>query len=136
MKKQDFKEKLKGKLRDYIQYVLIGVSLLFIVSLATNMIRLRNAGEKVGEVQDRVEDLKKERDGLEARAVAVEADRFVEQQLRDNLGLAQEGEIVVVLPEDEILRKLAPKENKEEETLPNPNWKKWVNLFFYKIVSN
>ncbi len=38
--------------------------------------------------------------------------------------------IVVVLPDTATLEKLAPEVPVEQETLPDPNWKKWWNLFF------
>ena len=43
--------------------------------------------------------------------------------------MAKEGEIVVILPDEHILRKLAPDREIEEEVLPDPNWKKWMKLF-------
>jgi hypothetical protein len=42
----------------------------------------------------------------------------------------KEGEVIVVLPDEDILRKLAPLLPTEENTLPEPNWKKWEKLFF------
>ena len=41
----------------------------------------------------------------------------------------KDGETIVVLPEEETLRKMAPRFEREEEVLPDPTWKKWVKLF-------
>ena len=60
----------------------------------------------------------------------VQSEEFIEKQLRDILGMVREGEIVIILPEDDIVRSFAPKFEKEEEVLPDPNWKKWLKLFF------
>ncbi len=43
--------------------------------------------------------------------------------------MAKEGEIIIVLPDEEILGTLAPNLEEEEEALPDPNWKKWLKLF-------
>ena len=43
--------------------------------------------------------------------------------------MAKEGEIVVILPDPETVRKFAPSIYTEEEPLPDPNWKKWLKLF-------
>ena len=55
---------------------------------------------------------------------------FIEKQVRDKLGLGKEGEAIVVLPDAEVLRKLAPQRQSEVDILPDPNWKKWAKLFF------
>jgi hypothetical protein len=83
----------------------------------------------IEEAQEQVDKLKEENQRLEEKIKEVRNIEFVEKQLRDKLGLAKEGEIVIVLPEDEVLRKLAPKIEEEEEVLPDPNWKKWMQLF-------
>ena len=67
---------------------------------------------------------------MEQRLAEVKGEEYIEKQLRDNLGLAKEGEIVVVLPDEEILRKIAPSVPEEEDILPDPTWKKWLKLFF------
>lgn len=120
---------IKGKLQNYTRLVLVGITLILIASLASNLIAIRRAGDKIEEAQERVNELEAEKSELEAQVEIVESEFYTELQLRDGLGLAKEGEIVVVLPEDELLRKLAPKLPEDEERLPDPNWKKWMNLF-------
>jgi cell division protein FtsB len=119
----------KNKLASYLHYLLIFISLLFVAPLVRNIVRVRQAGEKIGEAEKKVEKLRQENEELKDRLEVVKKDVFVEKQARDKLGLAKEGEIIVVLPEEEILRKLAPRHEEEEETLPDPNWKKWAQLF-------
>ncbi len=55
---------------------------------------------------------------------------FIEKEVRDKLGLGKTGEAIVVLPDADTLRKLAPQMPTEVDTLPYPNWKKWEKLFF------
>jgi hypothetical protein len=67
---------------------------------------------------------------LGKRLAEVKSQDYIEKQLRDKLGLAKPGEIVVVMPDADTLRKLAPKPVEEEAVLPDPTWKKWLRLFF------
>ncbi len=84
--------------------------------------KIEEAKKKVAEEQKRNEDIKKQLEEISSQA-------FTEQMARDKLGLARLGETVIVLPDKEILRKLAPRVEDEEETLPDPNWQKWLKLF-------
>ena len=121
--------KIKSILSPYIRYLFIAFFILLIVSLARNVIRILKAGERVGEAEKRVEKLKVENEELKKRLETVGSEEYIEKQLRDNLGLAKEGETIVVLPDEETLRALAPRVEEEEETLPDPNWRKWLKLF-------
>jgi hypothetical protein len=61
----------------------------------------------------------------------VESDFYRQKEARDKLGLARSGETVIVLPNEEILRRLSPrKADSQVENQKEPNWKKWANLFF------
>ena len=120
----------KDKLKGYLRYVLLLISALFVLSFARNIARINRATSKIEEAQENVEKLKQDNRKLKERLESVKTQEYREKQLRDKLGLAKEGEVVVVLPDEEILRKLAPSYEEEEETLPDPNWKKWLKLFF------
>ena len=119
----------KNKLKDYLNYIIVFVCLLLLVSLIRNAFKIKKANEKILEAEQSVEKLKAESGELEEKVKKFKSDYFVEQQLRDKLGFAKEGETIVVLPEDGVLKKLAPSREVEEEVLPDPNWKKWIRLF-------
>jgi len=76
-----------------------------------------------------VEKLKVKNSELQKKIEELGSEVYIESQIRNNLGLVKEGEIVVVLPDPELLRKLAPVYEKEEKESPVVNWKKWLNLF-------
>lgn len=123
-------KKLKEKLKTYSNYIFIFVFILMFISLTRNILRVKGAKEKVKRSQERVERLKEENKGLEEKVRAAKSEEFIEKQLRDKLGLAKEGETIVVLPDEETLKKLGVSVQEEEEILPDPNWKKWLNLFY------
>ncbi len=127
---EKFIEKLKEKLRVYSNYLLIFIFLLMFVSLIRNILRVVESNKRIEKAQDQVERLKKENEELEEKLAVTKSEGYIEKQLRDKLGLAKEGEIVIVLPDEKILETLAPKLEEEEETLPDPNWKKWLKIFY------
>ncbi len=119
----------KDKLKGYLNYLILFIAILLIVSLVRNILRINRAGQEVSEAEERVERMKKENEELKARVESLKSEEYKEAQLRDKLGLTKEGEIILVLPDEETLRKLAPNRPEEEDTLPDPNWKKWFSLF-------
>lgn len=120
---------LLHKLGDYSNLLLILLVIFFGVSLFRNFSRAKSSGNRIENARERVEELKRENEKLRRDLQEKESEEFIEKELRDKLNLAKEGEIVVVLPEEEILRKLAPERIEEEEVLPDPNWMKWMKLF-------
>lgn len=92
------------------------------------MFNIKNAIKKE---ETRLAKLRKENEDLKKKAEEAGKDIFFEKEARNKLGLGKEGEIIVVLPDDETLKKLAPKREEEEDVLPDPNWKKWMKLFLY-----
>ena len=121
---------IKERFRGYFLYLVVLILLLLTISLVRNILRVSRAGDREKIVGGRVENLKEENEKLKKELEKIESEAYVEFQARDKLGLAKEGEIIVVLPDEEILRKIAPQIEDEEETLPDPTWKKWYKLFF------
>lgn len=104
---------------------------LFSLSLLHNISDILSADQKIAQASSRLDKLKQENERLEAEVKKGESPEFKEKQARDKLGLAREGEIVLVLPPPETLKIISPLTEEEEElTLPEPNWKKWRKLFF------
>ncbi len=101
-----------------------------LVSLIRNIAKVQEAKERLKEKEAYIEEIRKENEKLSQRVEIFKSEEFVEGQLRDKLGLAKEGETIIVLPDEETIKKLAPRDEKEEEILPDPNWKKWFKLFF------
>ncbi len=120
---------IREKLGVYWGYLIIFVSFLLILSLVKNIIKTGEVRKEIAKEKDKVERLKTENERLKRETQEVESQAFIEKQLRDKLGLARKGEVVLVLPDEETLQKLAPQIPQEEETLPDPNWKRWLNLF-------
>jgi len=130
MMKKDKKHIVGDKLRKYSNILIIFVLIVLSLSLAKNISRNIQAQNRIEGEKKKIEELQKENEILKGEIAKVSSDVYIEKQLRNKLGLVKEGEYIVVLPDEETLRKLAPKIRKEEDLLPLPNWKKWINLFF------
>ena len=111
---------------------LVGSVAIFIV-LASSMVkslrRIKEGDVIIEKTQSRLEKINEENKKLSEQLQVTQSEEFLEKQLRDKLGLAKEGEKVIVLPEPDIVRKLAPVIPQEEEIRPKPNWQKWIDLF-------
>jgi cell division protein FtsB len=125
-----FLSKIKTKIPRYRRIAFLLLVILFSLSLIRNVVRVFQARGKIGQAQERVEKLEEDNKRLQEQLEIAQSQGYIEQQLRDKLGLAKEGEIVIVLPDEEFLRKIAPSSIEEEETLPDPIWKSWLKLFF------
>lgn len=122
-------KKLILKYKKYSDLLLIFFIGILLLSLGRNVLKILGVDKTIEEERNRVDKLKQENVELKRKVEEVQSQDYIEQQLRDELGLVKEGEIVLVLPDDETLRSFAPKLEEEEEKLPDPNWKKWLKLF-------
>jgi cell division protein FtsB len=118
------------RLKRSLRFIFIVLLVFLVISLIRNIMKISQVGKRIDEASLRVEKLKEENLQLSERLDEVQSELYIESELRDKLGLAKEGETILVLPEEDIVRSLAPKLSQEEEILPDPNWKKWLKLFF------
>lgn len=86
---------------------------------------LRSTSQKVVDAQVRLEKLKEENERLKSELEYKKSDRFVEEEIRNKLGLAKPGEEVFVVPKDGDSGLLIV--DREDE---KPNWQKWRDFLF------
>jgi cell division protein FtsB len=108
---------------------IVFMATLFVIS--RGVFRLLSSGERVQDAQERLKEVKLKQEELKTRLQEVNRDFYQEKQARDKLGLAKPGEIVVVLPDEDLLKRLSPRALEQENLEPpEPNWRKWARLFF------
>ena len=76
-------------------YLVIGLIVMLIFSLLGDIKRVRKAEKLISERQNNLEKLENEQVELKVRLEEVQSEEYIEKQIRDNLNLAKEGEIVV-----------------------------------------
>ena len=122
-------EKVKTKAKSLLGWATWLLALFLLISTAKNIAKVTTINKAVEREKERVEKMKEENLKLEQQIAQTQGEAFIEKQIRNKLGLAKAGEAIVVLPDPDILKKLAPQIPIEENTLPDPNWKKWLKLF-------
>ncbi len=124
-----FSENIKKKLNKLASYAIWLLIILLLVSVIRS---IGNAGRVKAEIdaeEARVAKMREDNKRLEAQIFQTQGGVFIEKEIRDKLGLVKDGEAVVVLPDEDTLRKLAPVVLSESAALPDPNYRKWLKLF-------
>lgn len=129
-KPQNLTIKTLDKQRLFVTLGILALVFFFGISLLRNIAAVSGAKRTIEERRQAVEELKKENERLRVVLEETNSEEFIEKQIRDKLGLAKEGELVIVLPDEEVLVKLAPEIPKDIPSLPLENWEKWYRLFF------
>ena len=101
------------------------VSVLLIVNSTKRLLTFRTTAQKVNEAQARLEKLRAQNEQLKRELEYKKSQEFAEAEIRNKLGLAKEGEAVVIIPGNDESQKSEVRSGKWE-----PNWKKWQKLFF------
>lgn len=107
----------------------LAMFLVLLSSLIKSVKRINEGQNIIEKNKVRLEKINEENEKLKAQVNTIQSDEYMEKQLRDKLGLAKEGEIVIVMPEAEIVKKLSPVIPEEEVIKPKTNWQKWMELF-------
>ncbi len=126
-------EKLKQKFIKIRIYALILFVFLFALSLFRNILKVNEVKNRIQREREKVQKLEEEGRILEEELKKMQANEYLESQLRDKLGLAKKGESVVILPDLETLKSLVPEIPDEKDYLPDPPYKKWLKLFDINI---
>ena len=121
---------LEVKFKSVLGYAIWFLAALISISTVRNIGRVVSIRKQVEAERQKVEKMQADNAKLQTQIAEAQGQDFIEKQIRNKLGLTKEGEAMVVLPDESIVRSLAPSLTSEEETLPDPNWKKWEKLFF------
>lgn len=129
MKSRKLTENIKKKLYRLAGWGIWVLIILLSFSLIRNIGTAARIKSEVEAEQARLTKMQEENAKLQAQIAEAQGQDFIEKQIRDKLGLVKNGETIVVLPDTEVLRKLAPLAPSDTEALPDPVWKKWLKLF-------
>ena len=118
--------RLKDKFLGYIAIFLI---VSFLISLSKGIGRLSLVKREITKKQAEVSEIERKNEKLKEELARIQTPQYIEKQIRNKLGLVKTGEIVVVLPDAEIVKSLSPSIPEDPEPPTDPNWKKWMKLF-------
>ncbi len=122
-------ERLKSKLQVYIGYATWILVIFLVISTVRNINRVGSIKKQVEGERQKVAKMEADNAKLQTQIQEAQGQDFIDKEIRNKLGLSKEGEAIVVLPEESIVRGLAPSQVSSEDSLLDPNWKKWLKLF-------
>lgn len=110
--------------------VILGIIIIFILSLNIigQIVTTLKSGERVEKATEALHQLEQENKQFKKRLEEVKSADFIEKEARNKLGLAKEGEVVVIIPDEKI--DLILGNNKKEEKPRLPNYLGWWKVFF------
>lgn len=123
-------ESVRSRFRNLLGYLAWFMVLILLISTVKNVNRVFTIRREVLEERQKVEKMQNDNAKLQSQVAEAQGTEFIEKQIRDKLGLTKAGEAIVVLPEEPIVRSLAPPLTVSEDILPDPNWVKWKKMFF------
>lgn len=105
---------------------MFAIVVLFLLGINSfkRILSLRGTSQRVEEEEQQLDKLRSENEILRQELAYKKSQRFVEEEIRNKLGMAKEGEEVFVVPQED--------KNKEETVNERqiPNWRKWQILIF------
>src|SRR3989344_7028860 len=84
--------------------IVIGILIVLILSLNLigQIINTLKSGERIDQATEKLHQLETENKELKNRLEEVKSSDFIEAEARNKLGLAKEGEIIVIIPDETI----------------------------------
>lgn len=109
--------------RKVVWFVLVVLMLNLVVNLFRHLAKQRNLAVRIQEKEVLRQQLKEENIRLEKQLELVQSPEYIKEQAGKLLGLDNSSLPTEVKDGNEVVNQLI--------TVPVPNYKKWVNLFFY-----
>ena len=100
---------------------------VLIVNSSRKILTFRGSSQLVGESGEQLNKLKQENEVLRRELEYKKSQEFQESEIRNKLGLAREGEAVVIVPRDDDSQSTT--DNRQNNI---PNWRKWRDLLLGK----
>ncbi len=114
-----------------IHWIIVLVSIFMIISLSGSVMDLWGRRTVVEKERERLTQLEKKNTELTKKLEMVETTAFVEKEARERLGMAKEGDTVIIMDDSSM-----PPSGNSGTTNGNtssgqlPNWKRWWHVFF------
>jgi cell division protein FtsB len=113
-----------------IRWIVILVSLFMIISLSRSVMDLWEKRAIVKQEQERLSVLSKKHEELTKKFEMVQTPAFIEKEARERLGMAKEGETVIIMGDSSLPQQQAEGKAFNDVSRQEPNWKRWWMIFF------
>jgi cell division protein FtsB len=116
--------------------ILIVFCLIFIISYTGRLVKRAQLSAEATHWEDRIEQATQQRLVLDAEHKYIESDAYIQKAARDELGMAQVGDTIVVvvpsLPTPPV--PLTAIQGGEMKAAGQTNWQQWFELFVPKAT--
>ena len=92
-------KKTKPRYKKFVGFLYIGISAILIYTLAINALRVVNQRQHLIQLQEKRDELEKEKEALAKEVELLNDDEYVARYARDNWIFSEAGEEVVKLPD-------------------------------------
>lgn len=110
--------------------IVVSISLLLVAILSRSIYSLWKKKDIVGERLEALRKVEAENQRLRKALEEAQSPEFIERQAREKLGLAKEGEEIVLLPKSNPPTSGSVTNEEKEGEKDEPRWKQWWRLFF------
>jgi hypothetical protein len=101
-----------------------------IISLSRSVVDLWERRKIVKEEQERLTQLEKRHEELTEKLKMVQTPGFVEKEARERLGMAKEGDTIIIMDTNFTVQKERVGMISNESSGQLPYWKRWWQMFF------
>ncbi len=102
---------------------------ILISSLVKSVKRIKIGNQTIEKTESRISKAEAERDKLNNQLQVSLSDEYFEKELRNKLGLAKDGETILVLPDPAVVKRFSPQIPEDVDIKPKSNLEKWIDLF-------
>lgn len=95
--------------------------------MVTQILEATKSGERLSQAADEVYKLEAKNRQLKKQLSDIQTLEFIEEEVRNKLGLAKAGETVVVIPDEKLKSVLGASSSAQ---IRFPNWLGWLKVFF------
>lgn len=114
-----------------IKKIALGLVILVILAVTYNLItqitEATKSGERLSQAVDEALKLEAKNKQLKKKLSQIQSPAFIEEEIRNKLGLAKIGETMVIIPEEKLKSVLGASQLAQVRL---PNWLGWLKVFF------
>jgi len=114
-------------MKKLFNYLVIFLEVLLIASLVRGLVKTINSKRRVDELLAQKQELVSKQAELEAEFEKVDEGFYLEKVARDELHLTKEGEAVVIVKDEGLVKE---ERERGEEERGKENWEKWLEVVF------
>ncbi len=122
---------VQQKIESLSAYLLFFLFIVIGFSFLRNVYRAKAVHGQIEVAKKQLAELQLKKNQLRNELDEIQSREYLDKEAHDKLNLVYKGEVVLVLPEEDVLRRFSPRTQKHKEELrPLSSWQAWLKLFW------